>query len=148
MATIAFWNGQPLERSGTQETPARRRWKPVYLTRIIVVFACAVSLTVGFRLVGIWNLMGTDNRVEARSHIQEEVTHWISQCPSMSAKAYVVACGSIQRGVLKPESWLEAMIEDPSKPVDTRLFICRFTLDSSGSIVDMKERSLPADVPR
>jgi hypothetical protein len=148
MATIAFWNGQPLDRSGAQAQPTRRRWKPVYLTRIIAVLAFALSFTVVLRMVGIWNLMGADNRAEVRSHVQEEITHWLSQSPTMSAKAYVVACGSIQRGVLHRESWLEAMIDDPGKPVEARLFICRFTLDSSGRIIDVAERGLPADVPR
>jgi hypothetical protein len=143
MDTTALWNGQPLAGSTTQEAAPARRWKPVYTTRIVAVLAWSLSFTVMLRVVGIWSLMSTDNGVEARSHIQDEVAQWISQCPSMGEKAYVVACGSIQREVLPSQSWVEAMIDDPSRPADDNLFICRFKLDSSGGIIDMAERGIP-----
>jgi hypothetical protein len=145
MDTIAVWNGQPLAGSSTQEETPRRRWKPVYTTRIVAVLAWSLSFTVMLRVVDIWSLMATDNRAEVRSHVQEEVAAWITQCPSMSAKAYVVACGTVQREVLNSESWVEAMIDDPGRPVDASLVICRFTLDSSGAIIAMAERNIPGD---
>jgi hypothetical protein len=145
MDTIAVWNGQSLAGSSTQEKTPRRGWKPVYTTRLVAVLAWSLSLTVMLRVVGIWNLMVTDNRVETRSHVEQEVAEWITKCPSLSAKAYVVACGTVQREVLKSESWVEAMIDDPGRPVDASLVICRFTLDSSGSIIAMSERNIPRD---
>jgi hypothetical protein len=60
----------------------------------------------------------------------------------------LLALGGVQRGIMPQESWLEAMIEDPSKPAEARLSICRFTLNASGGIVDVVERIVPGDVPR
>jgi hypothetical protein len=146
MSTLASWNAQPIATSDTQKLSASWRWKPAYLTRIFLVLAWAMSFTVVLRAASIWSLLATDTTEEFRSHVQEEIAHWISQRPATSAKTYVVACGSIERGIIPQESSVEAMIDDPSKPGDAGIFACRFTLDSSGSIIDAVERSVPIEV--
>ncbi len=148
MNTLASWNAQPIAETATQVQSARWRWKPAFLTGIFAVLIGTIVFTVAIRVVSVWNLTAMDNSVESRTQVRDEIVRWINQRPASSGKASVVACGSIERSILQPRSWVEAMIDDPSKPVDARISICRFTLDSSGSIIHMVEKGIPGNIPR
>jgi hypothetical protein len=148
MSTLVSLDAQPLTPANAQAPYARPRWKRIYSTRIALVLAWALSFIAVFRAASVWTEKSVDNGEESRSHVRAEVTRWISQRPSPGERASVLALGGIQRGLMPEESWLEAMIDDPGKPDNARLSICRFTLNASGSIVDAVERSIPYDAPR
>jgi hypothetical protein len=148
MSTLVSLDAQPLTTADAPAHYARPRWKRIYSTRIVLLLAWALSFIAVFRAASVWNEKATDNGEESRSHVRAEVTRWISQQSSAGEKASILALGGIQRGIIPHESWLEAMIDDPSKPGNARLSICRFTLDASGSIVDAVERSIPYEAPR
>lgn len=143
MGILAYWKAQLLAAWGTQERSTGWRWKPVYLTRTIVLLVWAICFTVVLRAANIWSLKATDNGAASRAQIQREIAHWMSQRTSSGATTSIIAYGSVHRSVFQPGAWLEATIEDSSKPVEARLSICRFTLDASGRIIDVAERSLP-----
>src|SRR5689334_22428604 len=120
MDTLDSWNEEPVAENFVQAESAGWRWNPVYVPRILVALAGIVSCTMMLRVASIGNQMAADDGPEARLHLQEEIVRWISQRPS-GTKASVVAVGTIHRDVFRQNAWVEAMIDDPSKPADARL---------------------------
>jgi hypothetical protein len=143
MSTLAYWKAQLLAAPGTQERFAGWRRKSAHLTRIIVLLAWTICFTVVLRAAGIWSLKATDNGAAARAQIQREIAHWMSARTPSGGAISIIACGSVHRTIFEQGAWVEATIEDSSKPAEERLSICRFKLDASGRIIEVAERSLP-----